>query len=321
MSKKEVLFDFMILMREETDENHPLTAQMIIKRIKEKKGVTITRQTIYSYITLLEKYDFEILLKGTHEGFYLSERQLEAEEIEWLCHSVMSNNTLPINYSINLMNKLLGTQSNLFKKKLEHRLHIVNPDKKENKEVFLSIREISEAIDERVTIQFKYARYNINKEIVIKHDKFYEVEPLCTVVKDNKMYLVANGIQDDGIRHYRLDRLVGVSKTVRAAKHRNIDAYDYTRSRLYMYAGELDSFELLCQNNVLDDVIELFGLDITLKEVNNNQFSAIVKTTEAAMLYFAFQFIRYVEVISPASIRERILEEIEIAKHKYQVKN
>ena len=71
------------ILREYSDENHLLTQQNIIDKLKAIYLIDIERKTISSTIDLLIEYGYDII-KNPSGGYYLNERDFNENEIKYL---------------------------------------------------------------------------------------------------------------------------------------------------------------------------------------------------------------------------------------------
>ena len=313
MAKKDALIYFLRIMSRYSDAEHPLKVRQIMELMKSEYGVTVTKQTVYNYIDLLNEMDLEINDSGT--GKYISYRVLEKSEVELLIHSIVSNSTISRHYTDDLAKKLLSTQSKYYTSNITK---FYNVDKKDNRELFLNIEVISECIQNKQKVKFMYTKYNTNKEIVDYREKPYTVTPLCIVCRDGRFYFVCKYDTKDGIFSFRLDKI----RNCQPSKHKieieyHLDPYDYSKNRLYMYGGDIHTFTLQCSKVVLDDIIESFGTDVKIYNETENTFDCEVQTTDIAIKFFTLQFINFVVVLKPQKMRDEIKHRLEQALTKY----
>ena len=87
----------------------------------------------------------------------------------------------------------------------------------------------------------------------------------------------------------------------------------------YMYTDEPERIDFLADINIIDQVIDWFGTDIKLMKTDDeNKVQVYVKASPNAMEHWAMQYINYVEIISPQSLRTRIKESLKNGLMKYK---
>ena len=268
----------------------------------------ICRQSIGKYIKLLNNEGINIA--KNKKKYYFADRNFDDSEIELLCHSVMANPSIPATYSSDLIRRLKALQSiNFGNKRLD--FNICNVDKRDNRELFLNIDIISKAIDENKTIRFHYLRYGDDKQMHDFKNREYYLAPLCIVCKQNRFYLLATSANCEfsGVRHYRIDKIqkIKIADECHMAKP-NIDAYEYTKNRIYMQSGDIRTFKLLINDPyIFDELIDNCGMDIVVKKVRDNAYEVIVKAPESSIVFLACQYIQFIKVLSPLETKNKVI--------------
>ena len=69
---------------------------------------------------------------------------------------------------------------------------------------------------------------------------------------------------------------------------------------------------------IIDQIVDWFGTDITITELDDKQIQVSLKASPNAMEHWAMQYINYVEIIKPIKLREKIKENIKTAGERYQ---
>ena len=314
--KKAAIIACLMTLAHYSDEEHPLSTSEIIKHMSDDFGLELCRQSVAEYLKIYEMLGIEI--GEIKRKYYYDDRELQNEEVEVLCHSIMANNTIPLSYSKELINKLKKTQGPYFAKNKNLDFNIFNIDKRNNKEIYMNIATISKAIDEGRKISFDYYHYDHDKRSVKSREERYKVIPCRTVSVQSRFYLVTYSEKYKDYVHYRIDKMKDVRIEEKMTTIYKIDPYQYTRHRLYMQAGEIKDYTLEVKSNIIDELIDQFGIDINIEKKEEDKYIAKVKTTEQAMIYFALQFITYLKVIRPIEMKEKIKGILRDASRKYE---
>lgn len=319
--KKTSALAILKILEENSDSEHKLTQPEILEKLENFYDVNIDRRTLYDNVRMLQDFGYDISTRTDNgEGYFLNDRTLEPSEVTLLCNAIHSSNFIPSKSSKELINKLLETQSKYFKSNYNDKVYIDNKDKKDNKEFFLNIDLISEAITNFKQISFNYTQYNLNKELVNRREELYELSPYYLVYMNEKTYLIGKDNSHSDLSHYRVDRMKNISFTDKKYLKRNKDEdpYQYAKSKIYMYHGEDIRVALKCDNQILDDIIDIFGKDITIDKSDDQHFIAYVKSSKQGIIYLALQYLNYMEVLDPEDIRAEIKQAIDNAKKKYK---
>ena len=126
---------------------------------------------------------------------------------------------------------------------------------------------------------------------------------------------------------HRLDRITNMRVSDRPATpinevagyERGIDYKQIASTMPYMYTDTPERIEFLADENIVDQIIDWFGLDIKLTPIPD--FPGKVKVelfaSPNAMEHWALQYLSHVEVTKPESLRERIKAVLDEARGKY----
>lgn len=308
------------ILEEYTDEDHPLTQPRLLELIETIYHVTLDRRTLYSNIEMLQDFGYDISSYSENgKGYYLRERQFEPSQIYLLCNAIHASHFIPQKSSKELIDKLLSTQSKYFKNDFKSTVFVENNRKKENKEFFLNVELLAEAIREKKSVSFVYLKYDIDKKLVERREDPYVFSPYYLVYNLDKTYLIAKSKNHKDFTHFRVDRIkkLKISDEPYIRLNKKEDPYEYANNKIYMYHGDENSIKIRCKMNILDDVIDTFGKDIRLVADGDN-FVAHVKSAKEGMVYFALQYAKYLEVLEPEDLRKEITEVLKQALKNYK---
>ena len=309
------------VLRENSDENHILSVKDIQTLLEARYGLNLERRTIYSNLEILAQQGYEISdFKDNGKGYYLVNRQFDKGEVLLLCNAVHASHFISQKQSKKLIDALLATQSKYDQKDFYAKTNRPNPQKTENRQLMYNVEIVSDAIRDRKMLQFTYLKYGKNKKLVARRPEAYIVEPRYIVYADSRAYMVVTSPNHEGFIHYRLDRIADATIMEKNARKlpKDIDAYEYARNKLFMYSGDMEYVVFKCDEKILDQVIDIFGSDTNIDFVNDNEFTTRVKTSRTGALYLAQQFMEYIEIIEPVSLRDEFKQHLKDAAKKYK---
>ena len=112
---------------------------------------------------------------------------------------------------------------------------------------------------------------------------------------------------------YRLDRIQNIEITDYELdeRERDFDPQSAVKSAVYAYTGVVEDVEMLIEPKVLNDVIDKFGTNLILSEIDDGRIKVRVKATATGMKYWALQYLASVEVIKPKELRGEIKEALQ----------
>jgi len=318
--KKITLIALIDVLKNYSDEEHPLSVKQIQQYISDDYHITLDRRTFYRHIEALEDLNYDISsFKENGKGYYLRQREFEKSEVLLLCNAIHSSYLIPNKISKELINKLLNTQSKYTKKEFKQSVYIENTAKKDNKQFLLNIELLSEAINNKKVITFNYTKYNFDKELINRREELYTLSPYYLIYKDEKTYVIGCNPKHEDLTHFRVDRMANIKVTEDTIPNpiKDEDPYEYAKTKLYMYHGDVHKVILKCDNCILDPMIDIFGKDVTIERINEDQFNLITKSSSQGIVYLGLQYLDHLEVIEPIDAREQISSILKANKNKY----
>lgn len=307
------------ILKEYSDEAHPLSSNACIPLLEQVYDIKINRGTLSAYIKQLRNFGIDI--QTTNRGYYLIDRDLEKSEVHVLCNLIHSSHFICDSSSFQLIDKLLKTQSRYHRKDFKNAVYIQNSRKTKNRQLFLNVDILSEAIQENKMIQMYYLTYNLKKELIRKREKPYFLHPYYIVEENGNLYLICKTDKHDDFTHYRIDRMQDIRKldTSADALRNSFDPYAYSKTKMYLYSGEPVAVFLRCHKMILNDVIDQFGQEIILQETKGSDyFIARIYSTETGIMYYAMQYALYCEILEPSELRERVRNNLRKALSVYE---
>ena len=291
------------LLYKETDEENPISTLEIMEYLNEK-DLPIDRKTLTSDINILVEMGYDIItVKSSPNKYFWGGRNFEIPELKMLIDAVSSARFITKKKSEELIEKiaLLAGES-----QCEHmNRHIVATGraKSDNKKIYYIVDTITDAINQKKKIQFKYTEYNVDKEKVFRHDgEVYTLSPYVLYWNEDYYYVVGYSDKRECVTAFRVDRLhnpkVIDEKAVLKPKDFNVD--DYANKIFKMFDGEDVMVELECDNSLMKYIVDHYGLNIETRRHTENTFIAKVPATLSPTFYsWVFQFAGQMKIIGP----------------------
>ena len=307
------------ILYEQTDEEHYLTTVQLINILEEKYGISAHRQTIKSEIELLRKFGIEIEeVKSVQNRYNICSRDFENSELKLLIDAVESAKFITARKSKELVAKLSSLAGDYGAEKLKRNVCCEGRIKSDNERIYIIVDTINEAINEGKKISFPYFQYNVKKQHQLKHDgEAYVLSPLHLVWNGDFYYLVGVA-EDNTIRNFRVDRIAKCptileENSSQAPEDFNID--DYINTTFRMFNAEHTDVELLCDNDVIDSIIDRFGENIKITEAATENFKITVNVATSHIFYsWIFGFGGKVKILGPDVVREEYVAMLDKAR-------
>jgi len=307
------------VLSEFSDADHILGMQDIIKKLKTKYSIDIDRRTVYSTIELLNQHGYDISIYNENGvGYYLRERDFETSEVRLLMDAVYSHQAISIEETQRLIKKL-QTLLNFYNRKNYLNLTISkNTKKTTNREIFLNIEVLDEAIQKKIKVQFDYLEYGFDKRLKPRRDKKYTVNPYRMLCANEHYYLLCKMAYKQTLSMYRIDLMQNVSLTEYLIDENLTEQELMTAENRTIYAwyGATERVEIRCKDYVLGDVIDKFGQDVVIVKNDDDTFSASMMVAPWGVKYWALQYLPHVEVLRPDWLRDEIIKSIDDNPYK-----
>ena len=308
-------------MLQNTDEAHPLTNAEMMQLLKDKYGMTTHRTTIPSDIDLLIKSGMEIeIIESKPKKYYLNDyaRTFTLPELKMLVDAVASSKFITKKKSEELIEKIITLATPSSVPALNRNLWSEGRIKQENERIYFNIEAVNQAINEGKKISFQYFQYDVKKEQRLKHDGTpYKFSPYALVWNGDYYYMVGYSEKHDGIGNFRIDR---IAKTPRILDEDAIpmpegfDIAEYTNGMLRMYNSERVDVELICDNSVMDAIIDKFGTNANTYAYDMTSFKLEVNVAvNHVFLSWVFGFGGKVKIKSPVEVKEQYNEMVKKA--------
>lgn len=318
-SKKILIIYVYEILKRYSDFNHKLSQSEIAALVEEIYGLKCDRKSIGRNISALINAGIDIeTYNENNEGYYLREPPFSDSEIRMLIDSVLASRYISCNYVGQLIKKL----SNLSTVHLTSRIpHITRADRwvhTDNRQVFLNIELLDEAVESHRKVRFNYNMYGLDFKLHPRHNYKYEVDPYQIVCNNGRYYLVGNYEKHDRLTNFRIDLITDVEILDTQATPFQNDIAEYSKHALNMCDGKEVSAIIKLKRDRIGDVIDWFGKDITiLSKENNGDISVKVIGSDNGIRMWAIQYGRLVEVISPTDLREAIRQDVAAIAEKY----
>lgn len=293
-----------------TDENHCVTIVQILQHLKNDYGIDSYRKTVKEDIDLLINAGFDIeFIKSSQNQYHVISRDFDVAELKVLIDAVVSSKFICKSKSQELADKLSKLAGPFVAKELVRNIDVERRVKGDNKQLLLIIDTINTAINQKNKIAFKYFTYDVRKDKKEKHGGFlYKFSPYKLVWNGDYYYVVGYSDKYDDIGSFRVDRISKVPEMLEekaVSMPRAFDINTYLNSMFKMFNGERSEVELICDNSVMDSIIDRFGESVKVYANDMESFRIIVKVSVSHIFFsWIFGFGGKVKIKSPLNVKE-----------------
>ena len=299
-----------------TDEDHYLSTPEIISILKEKYGIEGYRTTITSDIEALIDFGMEIeVVKSSATQYHLISREFDLPEIKLLIDAVESSKFITEKKSKELVSKLGKLASQKQADELKRNLVPEGRIKPDNEYIYYIVDAINEAINTKKKISFQYFEYNVRKQQKPRHNgEVYVFSPYHLVWNGDYYYMIGYSDKHNSITNFRVDRISKQPKILldeAVAIPDDFNLSEYINTSFRMYNSEHQEVELICDNSVMDAIIDRFGDDVQTFANDMTSFRAVVNIAVSHVFFsWVFGFGGRVKIKSPEGVRNQYADMI-----------
>lgn len=321
--KKLALIRVLQILKKHSDYDHRLLQEDIAAKLDAEYGIVLERRAIGRNVKLLQEAGYAVE-SDRRTGTYIDEREFEDSELRMLIDGVLSSKYITAKHSKDLIEKLCGMSNKYFRSHVRHVYSINDWSKTDNQALFYNIELIDDAIERGVQLNFDYNKYGIDKKL--HKSSTNRVTPYQLILHNQRYYLMSHNEHWGNITFYRVDHITNMVIDERAATpiteldgfKSGIDYRKFASAMPYMYTDEPQNIEFIAYKGIVDQIIDWFGTDIRITELDEKTITVHLKASPNAMEHWATQYINYVEVKKPLELRERIRESLKKAEEKYK---
>ena len=323
-NQKLKLLYLMQILLQRTDENHPMTVAEMISALAAN-DISAERKSIYDDLEALRLFGLDVVqVKGKNTVYYIGSRDFELPELKLLVDSVQSSKFITEKKTFSLIKKIENLASAYDAQLLQRQVYVRGRVKSMNESVYYNVDEISNAINADRVIRFQYFEYTVTKERRFRKDgALYEVSPFALMWDDENYYLLAWDDSAQMLKHYRVDKMTGISMTDSKRKGKDafekIDMSSYSGHVFGMFTGTEQSVKLKFASHLVGAVIDRFGKDVMIFPQGNDHFTVSIPVAVSPRFFaWVFGFGDEVEILSPASVREEMKKRLQLVSGRYE---
>lgn len=343
--KKLLIMNILDILRKYTDENHRLSQKDIIDILHNEYSMSTDRKAIKRNLMNLIDFGYEIEYSEAirmvpnpktgelEESYILSDFYLIHDftdgELRLLIDSLLFSKHIPYSQCKELIDKLEGLSNKYFQSRVKY-IRTMPDNSPQNKQLFLTIETIDEAISQSKQVSFTYNEYGSDKKLHARLDETgkpreYVVNPYQIAATNGRYYLVCNYDKYENVSHYRLDRITDIKllnmprkpmKTVKGFEN-GLNLPKHMAEHIYMFTGESTTVTFRLKRYLISDVIDWFGTGIELFDESEDEISARAWVNLSAMRKWALQYALHVKILSPAALVQEVRSDIENALGNY----
>ena len=339
--KKTILLYILQILQKYTDAGHTMTQQQIAEKLLSEYGLEVNRATVKRNIADLLEAGYDIQYTevtrfrtdrktGEKEetriitGLYYEHDFTEAELL-MIIDGLLFSRSVPYKQRKALIDKLGRLSSVYFNRRMNH-VRCMSQDSPQNPELFHTIDILDEAITEGKQVRITYNHYGtdmklhpgLNPDGTVKRQT---LNPYQMVATEGRYYLICNNDHHTTVSNYRIDRMTDIEltdtpvrpKTQVEGLENGLNLQDYVFQNLNMFSGKPEQVEFLIPQSAVSLIIDFFGKHVSFHEQEDGFVSCRLRISAEAMKHWAVEHADIARVVSPKSLADDILAELEKA--------
>ncbi len=184
--------------------------------------------------------------------------------------------------------------------------------------MFYIIDVVNEAINTGKQIRFQFFQYNVKKVRKPRHDgSWYKLSPYRLVWNGDYYYVVGYYEKYQQVVSFRVDRMVSHPEILEEdiiPMPKGFDLDQHLNTMFHMFSTKRQKVELICDNDVMDAIIDKFGEDVETYAYDMGAFKAVVEIATSKIFYmWVFGFEGKVRIQGPEDVKEKYSRMLERA--------
>ncbi|MBR0133591.1 MAG: WYL domain-containing transcriptional regulator [Lachnospiraceae bacterium] len=317
-NQKIKLLTIVDILRNETDESHPLTTNELCKKLANK-NIPCNRKVLYNDVKTLNDCGYEVMTLpvGREKGYYMDDTTFSLPELKIMVDAVQAASFITEKKSEELTGKIAALGGSQKAALLTQNIVHFNTTKHTNESIYYIVGTLEEAIRNHMKASFYYFDLNENGERVYRKDKErYITDPLSLIYNDDNYYMICYTEKHANYTSYRLDRMEQVNieneEISEISEQAKAGVTKYVEESFNMFSGQIANVILKFDDSLIGVIYDKFGEDI--KMLRSDDSSCVVTATIRVSPTFwgwLFQFADKMQILSPAYL-------IELYKEKCQ---
>ena len=325
-SSKIKLLKILEILREDSDEERPLSTSELCSKLKDQ-GIVCDRRVLATDIDQLIANGYDIVRvkeSGFSTKYFIADRSFDVPELRILMDAVQAASFITPKKTEVLLDKIAELGGSHRAALLKRNIWF-NTTKHTNEDILYIINEIDNAITKGKQLSFIYFDYTAEGTREFrKNGERYTVNPITTVFNNDFYYLVCySDKHKDSVAHYRVDRMESVnteSKNITpSAVAKRFDPAKHYNEVFGMFTGETEQVTFEIDARLLDAMIDRFGENIEFTEKENGKLTFTVQVQISPQFFgWCCSFGELLKVIAPSDISKRFQTHLSAVLSNYR---
>ena len=269
------------ILRQKTDEQHPMTTNQLIAELADME-IPCDRRTLSQDIATLNEAGYEVMstMVGHEKGYYVGDRRFSIPELKIILDAIHAAAFITDKKSEELIGKVADLAGTYRSEVLKRNMVCFNTRKHSNEHIYYTVDVLEEAILTNRKVIFRYFDLNEKRERVYRRGgHHYVVEPIALVYNEDNYYLMVYSAKHDNTGTYRIDRMESVEIIEEAICEKAVALRstmdEHTEQTFKMFAGPVEDIVLQFPPQFIGPVFDKFGEDTQMMRAGDNIIASV----------------------------------------------
>ena len=219
---------------------------------------------------------------------------------------------------------LVAKQKAAEEEELDRKVLVSGRVKSQEEKILYSVDTLHSAITAGNQVRFKYCDWDLQKQMVPRHEgQLYTVSPWVMVWENGNYYMIA--YTEGRLKHYRVDKMRKVellpdTEREGAEEYAEFDVNQYMQQMFDMFNGPVRKVTMRCENRLAGAMIDRFGTGVTLvRNPDGDHFNVVVNVQVSPRFYgWVAGFGTGIEILDPPSVRAEMKKKLDELEGLYR---
>ncbi len=318
--RKVKLLKLLELLRQQTDEQHPMSTNQICAAM-DAMGIPCDRRIVSQDVAALNELGYEIMdtTVGHEKAYFVEDRSFSLPELKILIDAVHASSFITEKKSRELIEKIAALGGVHRAEVLKRNMSCFNTRKHSNEKILYTIDCLEEAISSQKKVIFLY--FDLDEQgnrVYRRGGHHYVVEPVALVFNEDNYYLTSYSSRFDSTSNYRVDRMDGVKIIEESCCEKAVALRDqvstYTEQAFKMFGGEVEDVVLEFDRGLIGVVYDKFGEGVRMIPSGENKCIATLRVRISPVFWgWLFQFAGEMRLLAPESAVQAYRDRLNMA--------
>lgn len=339
-SNKHALVYLLEILRNDTDENHPLTQDELQERLVGEYGMKISKKLLSQLVNdLCQKEQFNIVrqdsivrdgVRKRFSNFYMK-RLFAHGDLDRIISGLLGSSNIDEKERETLISKVISLGGPCYNP-IGNNMDGSTSFQSMNDVLLKHVDCIETAIAKDKQISFKYYKPDVDKDLhpdvtFSGKDQTYIFHPFDLIMHRGKYYVIGCYDEGDEMVALRVNRLGDVRmriyyrkllREIKGYEHEvRFDVQKYMRNHIHPLSGDSSTVRFMANRSIVGEILEWFNGNVDFIMIEDDVVECQAVVNREAFKQWALQHVETVEVLAPGSMVFYVREAIRDGLKKY----